>query len=247
MSDSAPEMPRPLPPAPVVIPIEPVPDVWEALQAVKSLHSVIVLESALQREGVGRYSFLTADPVEVIEHPTVAYGTDPFAELRLASASFRVESHANLPPFQGGTAGLLSYELGAAWERLPRPSVDEFQIPWLSAGIYDWVLAWDHVQGAAWLVCQGYPETEPSRRLAAAELRAEQILTLLRKSDVGGTGLGESAPIRQSVSPGIPQFAAPGLPGLTSNFSYEGYLQAISRVIEYIRAGDIFQANLSQR
>jgi len=39
----------------------------------------------------------------------------------------------------------------------------------------------------------------------------------------------------------------PGPPGLRSNFTRAGYLQAVARVIEYVYAGDIFQANLSQR
>ncbi|MFV2004135.1 MAG: chorismate-binding protein, partial [Gammaproteobacteria bacterium] len=33
----------------------------------------------------------------------------------------------------------------------------------------------------------------------------------------------------------------------TSNFSRDGYLQAVERVVEYIRAGDVFQANLSRQ
>ncbi len=44
-----------------------------------------------------------------------------------------------------------------------------------------------------------------------------------------------------------PQFAVPGPNGLTSNFSRPDYLAAVARAIEYIRAGDIFQVNLSQR
>jgi len=39
----------------------------------------------------------------------------------------------------------------------------------------------------------------------------------------------------------------PDLPGVRSNFTREGYLDAVARVIEYVYAGDIFQANLSQR
>ena len=35
--------------------------------------------------------------------------------------------------------------------------------------------------------------------------------------------------------------------GLTSNFSQDGYIKAVQRIIEYIYAGDLFQANLSQR
>jgi para-aminobenzoate synthetase component 1 len=44
-----------------------------------------------------------------------------------------------------------------------------------------------------------------------------------------------------------PQFAVGDRPGLTSNFSPDGYLTAAQRAIDYIRAGDVFQVNLSQR
>ena len=40
---------------------------------------------------------------------------------------------------------------------------------------------------------------------------------------------------------------SPGHDGLTSNFSADGYQQAVKRAIEYIHAGDVFQVNLSQR
>jgi para-aminobenzoate synthetase component I len=44
-----------------------------------------------------------------------------------------------------------------------------------------------------------------------------------------------------------PQYAAADMPGVTSSFSKDGYLQAVRRVIDYIHAGDVFQVNLSQR
>ena len=39
----------------------------------------------------------------------------------------------------------------------------------------------------------------------------------------------------------------PDVPGVRSNFTRDGYLEAVARVIDYVFAGDIFQANLSQR
>src|SRR5213076_2138463 len=51
-------------------------------------------------------------------------------------------------------------------------------------------------------------------------------------------------PARRSAAPSYP---VPGIPGVRSNFTREGYLDAVARVIEYVYAGDIFQANLSQR
>jgi para-aminobenzoate synthetase component 1 len=44
-----------------------------------------------------------------------------------------------------------------------------------------------------------------------------------------------------------PQFALPGLPGVTSNFDRRAYLQAVRRAIDYVHAGDCFQVNVAQR
>jgi para-aminobenzoate synthetase component 1 len=48
------------------------------------------------------------------------------------------------------------------------------------------------------------------------------------------------------VEPAI-QHPLPALPGLASNFTRLGFLDAIRRGIEYVYAGDCFQVNLSQR
>jgi para-aminobenzoate synthetase component 1 len=44
-----------------------------------------------------------------------------------------------------------------------------------------------------------------------------------------------------------PSYPVPDAPGVRSNFTRAGYLDAVQRVIDYVFAGDIFQANLSQR
>ena len=46
---------------------------------------------------------------------------------------------------------------------------------------------------------------------------------------------------------GPPTHAVGGMPGVSSTFSRAGYLRVVERTREYIWAGDIFQANLSQR
>lgn len=53
----------------------------------------------------------------------------------------------SLPPFCGGIAGLMSYELGQSFERIPRPAIDDFKTPALLAGLFDWAIVWDHVAG----------------------------------------------------------------------------------------------------
>src|SRR5207244_2168719 len=54
-------------------------------------------------------------------------------------------------------------------------------------------------------------------------------------------------PLPASRISAAPSYPVPDVPGVRSNFTREGYLDAVARVIEYVYAGDIFQANLSQR
>lgn len=199
----------------------------------------------MAREQVGRYSFLTAGPFEFYEIDRCTPGSDPFASVANRLRCFESPAVGEVPPFQAGAAGLLSYELGGAWERLPRPSGNEFQFPDMAVGLYDWVLAWDHAAGRAWLISHGFPEIDPSRRTDRAARRLQEVHDRLRRP--GGPSQPHPASGGLPASELVTQWQAPGLPGLMSDFSREGYLQAVEKVIDYIHAGDIFQANLSQR
>ena len=150
----------------------------------------------------------------------------------------------DLPPFQGGAAGLFGYDLGRQLERLPEPRKDEFRAPALAIGLYDVVLAYDHVREQCWLISHGWPELDPARRRdrAARALREFKAWLAAPPSPIRRTD-------RNVLSAGhlAPQFSVGGLPGLTSNFTRDDYLRAVERAIEYIAAGDIFQVNLAQR
>ncbi len=259
---------------PLIEPLEPVPDVGKTLRRFADWPDVVLFDSASQRPELGRYSFLAADPFEFVERSRVLCGENPFARLSEMSARYRTERAAGLPPFQGGAAGMLAYELGGAWERLPLAPIDEFELPWLAVGLYDWVIAWDHELGKAWIISQGFPFEGAARAQRAAE-RLEAVRSCLRRetqtrsasecersttqsnrsSNSSNRNLAErSRSLRASevehispISPIAPSWPMPGPAGLISNFSKDGYLRGVERVIEYIRAGDIFQANLSQR
>lgn len=227
-----------------VVELSPVPSIEAALRRCAPLPGVILFDSARRGGPLGRYSFLAADPFawEVLEQPQ--YGRDPFDALRKRLRELKTDTLPGLPPFQGGAAGLLGYELGQCWERLPRPSHDELAMPPLAVGLYDWVLAWDHLQERAWIVSQGWPEPEGRRRQRRARERRDQVLSLLSPAEPPSPPPfvpREPAPLCSPLAP------LPPHEGLVSNFSREDYLQGVERVIEYIRAGDIFQANLSQR
>ena len=219
-----------------------VPDVFDALQAVSDLPGVLLLESA-KRDETGRFSFLMADPVEWFELDSINYGDNPFEEIRARFTNYISPTVDGLPPFQGGAAGLLSYELGGAWERLPTSPFDEFEMPLLAVGIYDRVLAWDHVEDRAWIFAHDVPESlttvSPTERIAEFQQRFQRRRGAASREATPTTG--------PTLLNSADQFAAPGPDGLTSDFTKPGYLQAVQQVIDYIYQGDIFQANLSQR
>lgn len=201
----------------------------------------LFFDSALEDAELGRYSFVTADPFDLL---VVGQGGDAFGELRGRMAGLASADVPELPPFQGGIAGLFGYDLARRLERIPPNRHDEFEVPPLAVGFYDVVVAFDHAQERGWIISQGLPETDRGRR---QERAAERLRTFRR-------WITADAPVRPPNSSENPipaselaAVAADRMPGLLSNFDRAAYLEVVRQAIEYIHAGDIFQVNLSQR
>ncbi len=246
-------MPRDPQALPLVVELLPPPDPAAAFARLARQRKVLFLDSAQRQRELGRYSFLTCDPFDYWQAP--ADGSDALGELErrlqpwqhLAATEAQAGT-AELPPFTGGAAGLLSYDLGRSLERVPLPAYDEFELPALAMGLYDTVLAFDHVAQRAWIISHGFPETttQGRRERAAARIKqfqgwlqqpvaaARDFLELKSGSELAEAQLAPSYPLSQ-------------LPGLLSNFTAKKYLASVQRAIDYIYAGDIFQVNLSQR
>jgi para-aminobenzoate synthetase component 1 len=226
---------------PLVEELTPAPDPWQVCLQLSSLPHLLFLDSAGNHPDVGRYSFVTAQPFHWM---TARRGTatDPFAALASSLATYRAERIPDLPPFQGGAAGLFGYDLCHHIERLPRPRRDEFQAPDMAVGFYDWVVAFDHAQGRAWIISTGLPERDPEKRSRRAAIRLDGVKRLLAEA---GELPSYRVRIASEVDPGC-RYPLPGLPGVFSNFDRPGYLKAVRRAVEYVHAGDCFQVNLSQ-
>ncbi len=227
------------------------------------------LDSATPGARLGRYSFLTADPVAVVrskgsrtERLDAAssgwrdLSGDVLAEVGALLQPHRRDEVDGLPPFQGGAAGYLAYDWGRVLERLPPSRYDDLALPDAVLGIYDWVIAWDHSASRAWLISTGMPVMEEDARARRAAERAAVVLERLR----GQAPVASHAP---DVAPDVGHpfrgatTNAPSYPvtggwwdrrlDVRSSFTRAAYLDAVARVREYILAGDIFQTNLSQR
>jgi para-aminobenzoate synthetase component I len=239
------------PAVPLVEELVPTPEPWDVVRKLARQRGLLFLDSASTDSPHGRFSFVTADPFDWIEsaaggfaRPAKPPAADPLQLLAERLGRFRAETLPGLPPFQGGAAGLFGYDLCHFLERLPRPCHDEFKLPDLAVGFYDWVIAIDHERRRAWLISTGFPETEPVRR----KRRAAQRLRSLRR----WLGAPPGDPPYQATLPRpnfalSPQFPVPSWSELTSNFDRAGYLATIRRAIEYVHAGDCFQVNIAQR
>jgi len=234
---------------PVVQKLEIMPNVSDALLALKSLPGVLLLESSRQidtakGQPLGRYSFLMADPFDwvVLGMPE----EEPFEKIRLLLQQCQAETQPQLPPMQGGLAGLFSYDLNRSFEAISPAEFDTFPIPAIVMGAYDTVVAWDHQTEEAWIVSQGFPETEPKLRKQRAEERVEFFLNLL-KSPTSNPTNADLHFTPASLENSSFRYSVPGPVGLTSNFSEAGFQSTVQKCVDYIYAGDVFQINLAQQ
>jgi para-aminobenzoate synthetase component 1 len=229
--------------------VEPLPARLSAVDAfsrLAALPHVIFFDSAARDERLGRYSFVAADPFIWIER--AADEIDALAEIEQLWGQFRPHAVAapGVPPFQGGLAGLLSYDLNRSIERIPAARYEDLLPPALAMGVYDVVLAFDHVESRSWIISQGFPDVEPNARSERAAARLSQFMQHLNTPAASAPCLG-AAPTPSILPEALaPQFDVP-VPGVTSNFSADGYRRMVQVAVGYIRAGDIFQVNLSQR
>jgi para-aminobenzoate synthetase component 1 len=247
---------------PTIEELVPAPDPIECCERLEQLPYRLLLESAARETRLGRYSFLTADPVFIVRSrgahtdivdcmsgATTTTNEDALAGVRRLVAPHRFPSVPGVPPFQGGIAGFIAYDWGLTLERLPEPRFDDLGLPDTLLCLYDWVLAWDHVTSRAWLISTGVPAIESAARVARARERASDVIGLLRGDSKGSTAGPKNTTRPTNVAPAYHVEGGWWRSGLDlrSSFTRGAYLDAVARVREYIFAGDIFQANLSQR
>jgi para-aminobenzoate synthetase component I len=197
----------------------------DAAERLRDLPGLALLETA--RPGRrARWSFLTADPVEVLEVP--AAGAEPFADarrlVRRLDATPPTSPIEEAPPFIGGLVGYLGYDLGHALERLPSIAADDQGLPLLRLALHDWVVAWDRRTGAAWI--------------GGRALDGDAAGLDRRLADI----------VERLVRPATPSTSeAIGPTEFTSSLDRAAYMAGVEQVRAFIARGDIYQANLTRR
>lgn len=174
---------------------------------------------------------VTADPVKTVrtvqgsskvsdKHRSFSSQEDPFLILQQV---LDAESPHSLPQgwdgFIGGALGYFAYDLGRCIESLPQQAVRDIDVPEMSVGIYHWAIVTDHRLGRT--VLRFSPGCSQKERQRVTGCLA-----------MAGAGCSE---IFRLTSP------------LHSNFDQRSYKDVIMKLLEYIKAGDCYQANLAQR
>lgn len=191
----------------------------------------------------GRYSFLSADPVTRVE--SFLGDESPWDRFEALVQSLPTSFRDDLPPFQGGVAGVIGYEAGASLESVGVAACHDLPTPVVSVGLYDWTIAIDHDTGKRWLISQGLDVGDDRQaRVQRASERAEQVREqLLRPGEPANSG---SAALSQEPSQVYPEYPT-HIDGVTSNLTSRQFQRSVADIVARIRAGECFQVNLAQR
>lgn len=209
-------------------------DLLQAFANVKHMPYSLLLDSSDRNHKESRYSFVACQPIETIEakdgmitvtnwEQRLSFKERPFKILKSRIESWipQTEHIPNLPPFQGGAAGLFSYDLSRYLEELPETIANDSAMPDMAIGLYDQVLARDHLTKKTWIFTHARNEKE-------AEKKRNFLLNIF------------SQPVKQ------PNYEPTEL-DWQSNFTKQEYIEHIEKIIQYIYDGDIFQANFAQK
>ena len=202
-------------------------------------HPSFLLESVEQGERVARYSFIgtgerrrieakgSAVQVSTPEGAERFHSTDPLRvlwDLTVRDA----EHDSNLPDFWAGSVGYAAYDLILQYERLPDANPDELGVPDLLFIEPEALIIFDHLKRRIFLVAPAEVGND------ADEARAHALIE------------GLYGKLRGPL-PGVPGDRAGRRVTFTPNVTKKQYMEAVSRAVDYIHAGDIFQVVPSQR
>jgi anthranilate synthase component 1 len=207
-----------------------------------------LFESVVGGERVGRFSFLGAGPfLRFQAHgtrvqlqkggaaPQAFDAADPLRTLEETIATYRAPHVAGLPRFSGGAVGYAGYDTVRYVEHLPDAPEDDRRLPDLSFAFYDRMVIFDHINKTVAVVAHAH--VDPADLKGSYEKACRRVDGLVERLQQGVADLQLT-----DIDPGHEAKLA-----FTSNFTHDGFCDAVRKCKEYINAGDIFQVVLSQR
>lgn len=172
---------------------------WAPIEIIEAKDGLITITN---REQVSTFA---GDPFDILHGRVELYGMDKAYD-------------PDLPPFQGGAAGMFGYDLGRGLETLPEEAQDELNCPDMMIGIYDQIIAYDHELEKAWLIIHAKDQRD-------FELKKRMFLSLSSE--------------KTSHTPSAIEWF--------SDKTNEDYMDDVQHIIDEIYNGEVYQVNLSRR
>jgi len=247
--------------------------IFEAVQSPNSF----LLESIKGPEKIARYSFIGAEPssffrvkngvIDIEDRgrgkrtfaPTEQKSISPLRKLKELLSAYRIDAPDNLPPFIGGAVGLLSYDFVHHFENIPRTATDDLNIPDAHFMLVDTVIAVDHKRQKTFIISCPMDSAEEGKR-GRDEVSRRGSAEVQNWEDAYDKACGRINAIYGKVNTfvgawrAVPlqtceefQMSKPAAIRIHHEMGKKKYMAIVRKAKNYIKAGDIFQANLSQR
>jgi para-aminobenzoate synthetase component I len=187
-------------------------------------HHILGINPWLIFRGQGRSLNLTLD------QKVFAVNADPFECLRHVLKAFHMDKENISAPIRSGLLGYFSYDLKDVIEKLPRTSVDTLNLPHILLYAPSVLLVYDRIRKTCSLFI-------PRRKSVDKNFDGQDFIE-------NQLGIVEKILMKNPSVPG----AFSGNPeGFKSNIAKSDYIRSVDKIIEYIKAGHVYQVNMSQR
>jgi anthranilate synthase component 1 len=205
-----------------------------------------LLESVEGGEKIGRYTFLGVRPYMVFSargdevairrrKKTERSKGALFSRLKEIFAEHRPAKVAGMPPFTSGAVGYFAYDAVRQLEKLPSRAKDDLKLPDCVLMFFDRVLAFDHVRQEIYIIVSAEAGAEKLQKTYDGALKEIEDIERRLLAGVGKRNLiASNGKKKQGVK-------------VSATTSQKKYVADVKRIKDYIAAGDVFQAVLSQR
>jgi para-aminobenzoate synthetase component 1 len=236
-----------------------------SLDLPQARYSLVVANPFLTFRSFGSRCEITSVKSPIAHYPLPIQFGNPWHLLDALMARYELLDEIDLPFPLGGAFGYWGYDLKNFSEpKLPRRAVNDLELPDCHVGFYDSLVVFDHQIGRVFVVSTGL-DADGSRSQKRAGERLEfwkgQLLRTFTPAPALSERMGKSSflcPANPCVAGScdkresfLPRFRQGGEGrgggAISSNVTRADFIAAVERAQKLIRAGDIYQVNLSQR
>ena len=201
---------------------------FEIYTIFKDEKNSFILDSGMDFENLGRYSFISSNPFKVLKLKNSK--ENPIKELENELNKYKITNNTSLP-FIGGAVGYLSYDLFRYIENIKENSIDDINCYDLYFGFYNYVVAVDNLENKTYIATPNLNKENEKKII-------DEIYEKIKSFEKNVKNNLKNLTIKDKYKKEVL---------LKSNFTKEEFEKSVLKIKEHIEKGDIYQANLTQR